>query len=114
MACCLCSRSRRCRNCLSGTSSAMTLRSISTSRAIAAIDRHDRIRSANTTFFRIFPQAAVGSSIHDRVGSPQAVKLLEAATASHVDVATYRGRWNLDEDAAAGTYDIYSSPLEID
>ncbi|PYS21340.1 MAG: hypothetical protein DMF72_17810 [Acidobacteria bacterium] len=82
--------------------------------AIAAIDRHDRIRSANTTFFQIFPQAAVGSSIHDRVGSPQAVKLLEAATASHVDVATYRGRWNLDEDAAAGTYDIYSSPLEID
>src|SRR5437588_4506039 len=63
--------------------------------AIAAIDRHDRIRSANTTFLRIFPQAAVGSSIHDRVGSPQAVKLLEAATASHVDVATHRGPWNL-------------------
>ena len=82
--------------------------------AIAAIDRHDRIRSANTAFFRIFPQAAVGSSIHDRVGSPQAGKLLEAATASHVDVATYRGRWNLAEEAAAATYDIYSSPLEID
>lgn len=82
--------------------------------AIAAIDRHDRIRSANTAFFRIFPQAAVGSSIHDRVGSPQAVKLLEAATASHVEAATYRGRWNLDQDGAPGTYDIYSSPLEID
>jgi signal transduction histidine kinase len=82
--------------------------------AIAAIDRNDRIRSANAAFFRIFPQAAVGSSIHDRVGSPQAVKLLEAATASHVETATYRGRWNLNEDAAAGTFDIYSSPLEID
>jgi signal transduction histidine kinase len=82
--------------------------------AIAAIDRHDRIRSANTAFFRIFPQAAIGSSIHDRVGSPQAVKLLEAATASHVETATYRGRWNLDGDDNAGTFDIYSSPLEIE
>ena len=82
--------------------------------AIAAIDRHDRIRSANTAFFRIFPQAAIGSSIHDRVGSPQAVKLLEAATASHVETAKYRGRWNLDGDDNAGTFDIYSSPLEID
>src|SRR5262249_51890629 len=39
--------------------------------AIAAIDRHDRIRSANTSFFRIFPRAAVGSSIHDQVASPE-------------------------------------------
>ena len=81
--------------------------------AIAAIDRHDRIRSANTAFFRIFPQASIGSSIHDRIASPEAVKLLEAATASHVEAATYRGRWNLSEDAA-GTFDVYSSPLEID
>jgi two-component system nitrogen regulation sensor histidine kinase GlnL len=82
--------------------------------AIAAIDRQDRIRSANTAFLRIFPQAAIGSSIHDRVGSLQGVKLLEAATASHIEVATYRGRWNLDEDTAPGTFDVYSSPLEID
>jgi len=82
--------------------------------AIAAIDRQDRIRSANTAFLRIFPQAAIGSSIHDRVGSPQGVKLLEAATASHIDVATYRGRWNLDEETAPVTFDVYSSPLEID
>lgn len=81
--------------------------------AIAAIDRHDRIRSANTAFFRIFPQARIGSSIHDRVASAEGVKLLEAATASHVEAATYRGRWNLSEDAA-GTFDVYSSPLEID
>jgi signal transduction histidine kinase len=81
--------------------------------AIAAIDRHDRIRSANAAFFRIFPHASIGSSIHDRVASPEGVKLLEAATASHVESATYRGRWNLSEDAA-GTFDVYSSPLEID
>ena len=81
--------------------------------AIAAIDRYDRIRSANTAFFQIFPQASIGSSIHDRAASPEGVKLLEAATASHVESATYRGRWNLSEDAA-GTFDVYSSPLEID
>ena len=81
--------------------------------AIAAIDRHDRIRSANAAFFRIFPEAGIGSSIHDRVASLEGVKLLEAATASHVEAATYRGRWNLSEDAA-GTFDVYSSPLEID
>jgi signal transduction histidine kinase len=82
--------------------------------AIAAIDRHDRIRSANTAFLRIFPQATIGSSIHDPVGSPEGVKLLESATASHVEAATYRGRWKLSEDAAGSTFDIYSSPLEID
>ena len=82
--------------------------------AIAAIDRRDRIRSANTAFLRIFPQATIGSSIHDRVGSPEAIRLLESATASHVEVATYRGRWNLGEDGAKRTFDVYSSPLEID
>src|ERR1051326_3832617 len=82
--------------------------------AIAAIDRHDRIRSANTAFMHIFPRAAVGSSIHDQVASPEAVRLLEAATASHVDRATYRGRWNLELDGARVTCDVYSSPLEID
>ena len=82
--------------------------------AIAAIDRQDRIRSANTAFLRIFPQATIGSSIHDRVGSAEGVKLLEAATASHVEAATYRGRWNLSEDNLTRTFDVYSSPLEID
>jgi signal transduction histidine kinase len=82
--------------------------------AIAAIDRHDRIRSANTTFLRIFPEATIGSSIHDRVGAPAGVKLLEVATASHVEAATYRGRWNLDVDEVDRTFDVYSSPLEID
>jgi signal transduction histidine kinase len=82
--------------------------------AIAAIDRSDRIRSANTAFMRIFPRAAIGSSIHDEIASPDAVKLLEAATASHVVVSTYRGRWNLDHEDGLVTYDVYSSPLEID
>jgi signal transduction histidine kinase len=82
--------------------------------AIAAIDRSDRIRSANSAFFQIFPHASIGSSIHDRVASPEGVKILEAATASRVEAATYRGRWNLHEDETAGTFDVYSSPLEID
>ena len=82
--------------------------------AIAAIDRHDRIRSANTAFLRIFPQTTIGSSIHDQVGSLEGTRLLESATASHVEAATYRGRWNLSEDAPGSTFDVYSSPLEID
>ena len=82
--------------------------------AIAAIDRHDRIRSANTAFLRIFPQSTIGTSIHDHAGSPEGTRLLESATASHVEVATYRGRWNLSEDGAERTFDVYSSPLEID
>ncbi|MDX6445660.1 MAG: hypothetical protein QOH71_2734 [Blastocatellia bacterium] len=82
--------------------------------AIAAIDRQDRIRSANTAFLRIFPEATIGSSIHDRVGSPEGTRLLESATASHVEVATYRGRWNLIEEGVERTFDVYSSPLEID
>ena len=82
--------------------------------AIAAIDRNDRIRSANVAFFRIFPSAAVGASIHEQVGSPEGIQLLEAATASHVESATYRGRWQLSEDGVPHTFDVYSSPLEID
>jgi len=82
--------------------------------AIAAIDRQDRIRSANTAFMRIFPRAVMGSSIHDQIASPEAVKLLEAATASHVVTSTYRGRWNLNQDEGLVHYDVYSSPLEID
>jgi len=81
--------------------------------AIAAIDRQDRIRSANTAFFRIFPDTSIGASIHDPVGSPERTKLLEAATASHVEAATYRGRWKLSENGDASTFDVYSSPLEI-
>jgi signal transduction histidine kinase len=82
--------------------------------AIAAIDRRDHIRSANAAFFRIFPQATIGSSIHDKIASPEGVKLLEAATASHVVAATYRGRWPFEQEDGTTTFDVYSSPLEID
>src|SRR3989442_199009 len=82
--------------------------------ALAAIDRQDRIRSANTAFLRMFPQVSIGSSIHAKIDSPERTKLLEAATASHVETATYRGRWDLNTDGAARTFDVYSSPLEID
>lgn len=82
--------------------------------AIAAIDRNDRIRSANNAFFAIFPNLAIGASIHERGASSEGIKLLEAATASHITAATYRGRHRLDENGAARTFEVYSSPLEID
>lgn len=82
--------------------------------AIAAIDRKDRIRSANTAFLRIFPQLSIGSSIHQRVNAAERTKLLEAATASHVEVATYRGRWDIEAESGVRTFDVYSSPLEMD
>jgi signal transduction histidine kinase len=82
--------------------------------AIAAIDRRDRIRSANAAFFRIFPEARVGASIHNPDWPAESAKLLEAVTASHVDKATYRGRWNLNGGHEGRSFDVYSSPLEID
>jgi signal transduction histidine kinase len=82
--------------------------------ALAAIDRHDRVRSANAAFLRMFPKVSIGSSIHEKTDTPERTKLLEAATASHVETATYRGRWDLNTDGAARTFDVYSSPLEID
>lgn len=82
--------------------------------AIAAIDRQDRIRSANSAFFRIFPQIAIGASVHDQSPEAESMKVLQAATASHVKTSTYRGRWNLSENGAAHTFDAYSSPIEID
>jgi signal transduction histidine kinase len=82
--------------------------------AIAAIDRQDRIRSANSAFFQLFPNVSVGASIHSKVGSPEANRILVAATASHVAKSTYRGRWNLNDNGDGRVYDAYSSPLEID
>jgi len=82
--------------------------------AIAAIDRRDRIRTANPSFFQLFPRLTIGASIHDRVGSREAMRMLEAATASRVTRSTYRGRWSLDEEGELRTFDVYSSPLEID
>ncbi|HEX8847197.1 MAG TPA: ATP-binding protein [Pyrinomonadaceae bacterium] len=85
--------------------------------AVAAVDAHDRIRSANGAFFKIFPQASIGASVHDEFASPDAMKMLEAAASSRVERATYRGRWVCDENTpncANKTFDVYSSPLTID
>lgn len=85
--------------------------------AVAAIDSHDRIRSANSAFFQIFAQAAIGTSVHEKFASDEAMKMLEAATASRVTVASYRGRWTCDlnsPNCANKTFDVYSSPLQID
>lgn len=83
--------------------------------AVAAIDDNDRIRSANAPFFRIFPGASVGASVYEAFGSREAAKMLEAATATRVDKATYRGRWvAVEAGEREQTFDIYSSPLAID
>jgi signal transduction histidine kinase len=85
--------------------------------AVAAIDEHDRLRSANAAFYRMFPGASVGASIHEDFASSDALQMLEAATATQVKVATYRGRWVCSADTpecANRTFDVYSSPLTID
>jgi signal transduction histidine kinase len=84
--------------------------------AIAAIDREDRIRSANAAFFEVFPRARTGISIHDDFTTSEGMKLLAAATSERVRQATYRGRWTLGHNQAGQerAFDVYSSPLEID
>lgn len=85
--------------------------------AVAAIDEHDRIRSANAAFYKIFPGVTVGASIHEEFASPNALQMLEAAAASQVKEATYRGRWvcgSETPECADRTFDVYSSPLTID
>jgi signal transduction histidine kinase len=84
--------------------------------AVAALDREDRIRSANAAFFEVFPGASLGASIHDKFTTPDGMALLAAAASSHVRRTTYRGRWRMggaDGDAPRA-FDIYSSPLEIE
>ena len=84
--------------------------------AVAAIDENDRIRSANAAFFRIFPRATIGASVYEKFASDGAMKMLEAATATLVNRAAYRGRWvcppgdDCDHEQA---FDVYSSPLAI-
>jgi signal transduction histidine kinase len=84
--------------------------------AVAAIDDDDRIRSANAAFFRIFPRATIGASIYEKFASDVSLKMLEAATGSQVDRASYRGRWDCpadDDREQERTFDVYSSPLAI-
>lgn len=85
--------------------------------AVAAIDELDRIRSANAAFFRIFPRATIGASIYEKFATDASLKMLEAATNTRVERASYRGRWDCPADAdreQAQTFDVYSSPLAID
>lgn len=87
--------------------------------AVAAIDERGALRSANAAFFRLFPGASVGRRVEEASGAPEASKLFAAvAGGGRVEQVTYRGRWTLrDAEAAASdghTFEVYSSPLEID
>jgi signal transduction histidine kinase len=84
--------------------------------AVAAIDGRDRVRSANRPFLKLFPRAAVGSSIHDEIAPPDAAKMFAATTSSPVEEATYRGRWVFTPEGEAEPrhFEVYSSPLNID
>jgi signal transduction histidine kinase len=84
--------------------------------AVAAIDDNDRIRSANAAFFKIFPQASIGASVLEKFAPDDAMKMLEAATATRVDTASYRGRWvcRIENESSDRSFDVYSSPLAID
>jgi len=85
--------------------------------AVAAVDARDRIRSANPAFFKMFPRASIGVSLYEKFAPDDAMKMLEAATASRVEQATYRGRSILgatEGNGGARTFDVYSSPLAID
>jgi len=85
--------------------------------AVAAIDARGHIRSANPAFFQMFSGASIGVTIYEKFASEESMKMLESAVSSRVDQARYRGRWvrHDDEmDQQARTFDVYSSPLEID
>jgi signal transduction histidine kinase len=84
--------------------------------AVAAIDRRDRIRSANAAFFGVFPGANVGESIHEKFTGPEGLRLLAAATSTRVNSTVYRGRFRMPEDGdgRGHVFDVYSSPLEIE
>jgi signal transduction histidine kinase len=83
--------------------------------AVAAIDENDRIRSANAAFFKIFPGASIGASLYEKFAPPDGMRMLEAATSSRLDKATYCGRWvcRIGESGILETLDVYSSPLAI-
>lgn len=89
--------------------------------AVAALDAHARIRSANHAFFQLFPRARVGASVYDEIADEEGTKLLTAATATRVTQATYRGRWLLPTTDGAGeqpraprSFDVWASPLNLD
>jgi signal transduction histidine kinase len=81
--------------------------------AVAAIDDEDRIRSANPAFTRIFPQATIGASVLEKLGSEDAMKILETVTAIRVTKNTYHGRLVARVEEEDKAFDVYSSPLAI-
>lgn len=84
--------------------------------AVAAIDGRGALRSANAAFFRLFPAASVGAPVQAASPAPDAAKLFAAATGGgRVDHVTYHGRWTVkDVSDEERTFEVYSSPLEID
>jgi signal transduction histidine kinase len=81
--------------------------------AVAAIDEEDRIRSANAAFFTIFPNASIGASVLEKLGSDDAMRILETVTAIRVTKATYHGRLIAQVEGEDKSFDVYSSPLAI-
>ena len=82
--------------------------------AVAAIDEEDRIRSANAAFLSIFPNASIGASVLEQLGSDGAMKMLETVTSIRVSKATYHGRMIAQVGEEDKSFDVYSSPLAID
>jgi signal transduction histidine kinase len=84
--------------------------------AVVAIDQHNRIRSANRSFFDIFPGASIGAFVHEKFAPDDAMKMLEVAAASQAQEAGYRGRYvcGVDASGVEKSFDVYSSPLAID
>jgi signal transduction histidine kinase len=83
--------------------------------AVAAVDRADRIRSANAAFFSVFPRATVSTSIHDKFTTAEGLRLLAAATSTRVRRTAYHGRFTMSSDGGREQFfDVYSSPLEIE
>lgn len=83
--------------------------------AVAAVDENDRLRSANAAFFKIFPEASIGASVHEKFAPDDAMKMLEAATSVRATASSYRGRWVCGAAATHNekTFDVYASPLAI-
>ena len=85
--------------------------------AVVAIDEYDRIRSANSGFFEIFPGASIGASVREEFAAEDAMKMLEATLGSRVEKAVYYGRWvckSAEPESLEKTFDVYASPLAID
>ncbi len=82
--------------------------------AVAAIDEDDRIRSANASFFRIFPKASIGVSVLERFAPDDVMKILDTVTSIRVNKATYHGRFVAQVEESDKAFDVYSAPLAID